>query len=150
MKYRIFCLLLTLTISVFAQTSILIYDFKATGLNEATVSAIHELFKAELTEFGYNCADASGEVCTDANCAAEGAKKTGTNQALYGTLSRLGDKIIVSIYVADVTGANIHTDKLTSETVENLDVVVGRLARGISEGKQVQVVFAEDLPHPGL
>ncbi len=130
--------LLILAIAVFgcfAQTSILIYDFKSADLEQSTVSAVHELFKSELTELGYSCFDAPEDaICSDGNCASEGAKKAGAQQALYGTLSRLGDKIIVSIYVADLSGATVHSDRLTSEFVENLDIVVGRLARGIAEG----------------
>ncbi len=129
-------LLIALVATGIAQTSILIYDFKATGMDEATVSAIHELFKAELSQRGYNCKDAFGEVCTDATCAAKGAKNAEAQQALYGTIFRLGEKIILTIYVADNAEKIIHTDKISSETVEDLDAVVARLARGIAEGKQ--------------
>jgi len=135
---NLFLLLVVLAIATtFAQTSILVFDFKSTGLDDATVASVHELFKSELTEYGYSVIDAPGkEICQDDACAAQAAKKEGTAQALYGSLSKLGDKIIISIYVVDPSGAKVHNDKLTSESVENLDVVIGRLVRALFEGKK--------------
>ncbi len=142
MKKSVVLLFFALVFCAAAQTSIIIYEFTATGLDAATVSAFSQLFTSELTGLGYSCKDApSGEMCTDAACAAAGAKAAGTQQALYGSLSKLGEKVIVSIYVADASGATVHTDKLTSTSVEDLDVVIGRLARGMAEGKKAEEVL---------
>jgi len=142
MRITIFLILFGTAISICAAPSILVYDFKATGLESSTTEAVRELFRSDLTEYGYAVRTAtSGEICTDAACAANGARGAGTELVLYGSLAKLGDKIIVNIYVADSSGNIVHTDKLNSETVEDLDVVVERLTRGIAEGKKAGEVI---------
>ena len=137
----VICLMVSMAAGVFAGTSILIYNFKSTGLDEATTDAVRELFKSDLAEKGYSPLDAGGEVCGDDRCASAGAEKFGAEQALYGSLAKLGEKIIVNIYVADRAGKSVHSDKLTAETVEDLDVVMERLSQGIAEGKKAADVI---------
>ncbi len=136
MKKIIFAGIFLVTV-VFTQTSILVFDFNSTGIDEATVFSVHELFKTELSDYGYNVRSAPrGDVCEDDECAAQGAVEAGTQEALYGSLVKLGDKIIVNVHVVDNTGNRVHSDKLTSESVEDLDVVIERLVKGIYEGVQ--------------
>ncbi len=118
-----------------AQTSIMIFDFTSTGLDDATVFSVHELFKSDLADLGYSVRSAPrGEFCEDDACAAQAAKEAGVHQALYGSLSKLGEKIILNVYVVNHDGSRAHSDKMTSESVEDLDIVIGRLAKGIATG----------------
>ena len=135
-------MMILISLSAFASTSILIYEFKSTGLDKATTDAVLELFKSNLAELDYSTMEAAeGEICNDDACASAGAQKYNAQQALYGSLAKLGDKIIVNIYVTDRSGRSVHTDKLTSQTVEDLDVVVERLSIGIAEGKKAGEVI---------
>jgi len=128
---------LVLITALTAQTSMLIFDFKSTGIDDATVASIHELFKAELNDLGYSVRSAPrGDLCEDDPCAAQAAKEAGVQQALYGSIAKLGGKIILNISVVNHDGSKAHSDRLTSETVEDLDVVIERLARGISTGQK--------------
>lgn len=132
---RITLLSLILITALIGQTTILVFDFNSTGIDESTVFSVHELFKTELSDYGYSVRSAPrGDICEDDECAAQGAEEAGTQEALYGSLVKLGDKIIVNVYVVDTTGKRVHSDRLTSETVEDLDVVIERLSKGIYEG----------------
>ncbi|MCK5833870.1 hypothetical protein KAH81_09420 [bacterium] len=127
-------ILMALSIACFSANSILVYSFKSTSLDQGTVEAVKEILKAELTDNGYSAREAGEEVCNDAACASAGAIEYNVDQALYGSLAKLGEKIIVNMYIVDRDGNNVHSDKLTSETVEDLDIVISRLVKGFVEG----------------
>ncbi len=132
---RNFILVLTvLCVATLSASSILVYNFKSTSLEPGDIEAVKEIFKSELSGKGYSVRDAGDEICNDAICAANGASESGLEQALYGSVAKLGEKIIVNIYIVDTTGKELHSDKMTSESIENLDVVIERLVEGITGG----------------
>lgn len=61
----------------------------------------------------------------------------GAEFAIYGSLSQLGNKILVEVNVIKVVTAEmVFTDRLSSQTIEDLDTVIRRLARGIATGQK--------------
>ena len=134
-------ILFALAAAISAQ-QIMIFEFKATGVDEATEFAVRELFKSELADHGYSTMEApEGQICNDAACAVGFMKGTMADQALFGSITKLGQKLIVNINVVNTEAQIIHTDKLSAASVEDLDTVIERLARGIAEGKKAGEVI---------
>jgi hypothetical protein len=74
--------------------------------------------------------------CDDATCAAIAGESHGASQVIYGSLNRLGDKIIFSIRaLRSGDAAPSYRDQLTATTEEDLDTVVRRAADGFVAGR---------------
>ncbi len=95
-----------------------------------------DLLKSELTaQTGASFADAP-TACQDVPCAVQAGRDTNTGVALYGALSSLGAKIIVTVTSVDVArGEAVMSHRLTATNVEDLEAVATRIAKGIATGK---------------
>jgi len=140
---KILFLLIIFSSIVIAGNSILVYTFKASGVEPSTIEAIQDLFISELTGIGYEAISPAVENdnCFESKCAAQGALENKTDEALYGTINKLGDKLILSIFLVNSSGELIHSDKMNSQNVEDLDVVIERLVQGIYQGKSSKEVI---------
>ena len=76
--------------------------------------------------------------CTDVACAAEIGEKLGADQVVFCSLSRLGEKIVIQYGLADVASRKgLIMDNTTSETVEDLEAVMKRVAASIVSRKPI-------------
>lgn len=75
---------------------------------------------------------------TDKECAIKIGNELNADQVLAGNLSALGDKIIVQYFLVDVpTSEDIIIDQITATNVEDLEVVMKRIAKSVSENKSI-------------
>jgi len=75
----------------------------------------------------------SDEICDDGDCAREIGEKLDVPEVLICKLNRLGEKIIVQYQLIDVkSGKNILSDRATSLSLEDLDMVMKRIAISVS------------------
>lgn len=123
----------------------LVLPFRSFGVSDTTTLVSRELLVGDLKDLGVEIvlADsgqpplpAGAEGCDDPGCAAELARQHGAARVIYGSLGRLGDKIIARLNVLDVGEAAPHyRDQLTATYVEDLDRVMRRFAEGIASGQ---------------
>jgi hypothetical protein len=122
-------------------------NFKAVGVENNMIEVISELLGSELASYGYTIVSQDiieenlGRTieCQNKTCAAEIGRTTGLEKVIFGAVTKLGEKYIVSaVVVESQTGEIVFSDKVTSKTTEDLDVCLSRLAKSIVEGKEVE------------
>jgi hypothetical protein len=75
-----------------------------------------------------------GIPCNESECALEIGKKLGASQVLGCQLSALGEKIVVQYFLVDVaTGREVLIDQVTAANVEDLEVLMKRVAKSVVE-----------------
>ncbi|MDH4210556.1 MAG: hypothetical protein OEV79_03840 [candidate division WOR-3 bacterium] len=150
----------------FALTMILILPFaahaakygvlhlKPVGVSYATTETVASLLTSDLTNLGHTVLNpdamdaAAGEVleCYQTTCAVEAGMQANVEQVIYGSVSTLGEKHIVQLSVVNVaTGQIIWAGSLAAKSAEDLDTVVKRLAKSISERKKVEETVEVEL-----
>lgn len=125
-----------------------VFDLQPIGVDPATVQATGQLLRNDLAGTGRFSVVEEGEMqrvlgqgtmCYDSRCAAESGRRLGAHKALVGSLSRLGEKIIVELRLVDVASAQVeYSDRMASTTVEDLDAVIQRMAKSVASGKPVE------------
>jgi hypothetical protein len=120
------------------------FRFKSVGVGEDLVDATMMLFKGALEEEGkYQPVSAAGEVgdieCYEAPCAARYGRMQGFDKAIVGSLTQLGFKVIVRVHLIDTeSGDVIFTEQGVSDTEEDLDMVLARLAKSVTTEKKFE------------
>lgn len=80
-----------------------------------------------------------GATCTESECALDLGRKLNASQVLGCRLSALGEKIIVHYFLADVpSNHEVLIDQVTATTVEDLEVVMKRIAMSVVGGGSVE------------
>jgi hypothetical protein len=104
----------------------------------AAIATFRELLRSDLAaaepdaHFVQSSEDAP---CGDAACAAAAGRRLGVARVVYGSVSTLGRKLIVTLEVADVSaGRVVARDRMTIDRVEDLEPAAARLARALSAG----------------
>jgi TolB-like protein len=121
--------------------SLVILPFYAKGIDRTTVSTAEEILRLEMENISTkNIALANSAMfpntdssCTSTDCAAELGKQLKADQVVSVQMLTLGQKLIIQYYLIDVDQKTILlADKLTSTSVEDLDVVMKRMAISIT------------------
>ncbi|KPK63195.1 hypothetical protein AMJ83_08105 [candidate division WOR_3 bacterium SM23_42] len=124
-----------------------VLHLKPVGVSYATTEAVATLLTSDLINYGHTVLnpdamdDAVGDIleCYESSCAAEAGLAANVEHAIYGSVSRLGDKHIVQLSIVNVlTKEVVWAGSLAAKTAEDLDTVVKRLAKSISEGKKAE------------
>lgn len=126
-----------------AQT--LVLPFRSVGVNDTTIMVSRDLLLGELQGMGLPLVSANSngallpsgpEACDNALCASTLGRDNGATQVVYGSLSKLGSKVIVRLNVTRVDETMpFYRDQLTAISVEDLDAVMRRFAEGIVQGR---------------
>lgn len=140
-----------------------VLHFKSVGVSYATTETVASLLASDLSNYGHTVLnpdamdDAAGEVlkCYGSECAADAGAVAEVERVIFGSVSTLGEKHIVQVSVVNVaTREVIWAGSLAAKSAEDLDTVVKRLAKAISEGKtaeetiEVELVTAEEEKAP--
>ena len=150
MKQARLAVLLWLTVVGFAARAgaeplqTLVLPLRSTGVDETTVAAVGDLLRAELENRGVALVPSSrlhglpqGETaCDDVECANAAAATVGAGRVVYGTLTRLGSKVVFQVRALWI-GETMpdYADQLTASTEEDLDVVCRRVAESLAAGR---------------
>jgi hypothetical protein len=129
-----------------SSNRIVLLPFQSIGMDETTVQASESILRYEIEK--RSSMDLSPEddtkklsecdAFTDMSCAIEIGKRLNAEQVIACILIALGDKIIVKFRLVDVTSEKIlFTDEITSMFIEDLNVVMKRMAKSIVEYKSV-------------
>jgi hypothetical protein len=130
--------LLALLLAPAAWASTLVLPFQTVGVDEETATVAAALLREDLQALGVSIVPASSSSALlsgteDPVAAADAARGAGADRVVYGTLSRLGGKIICRVHALKVgENAPFFNDQLNSLTIEDLDVVMQRFAEAIA------------------
>lgn len=130
--------------AVSASDDVLVFEFKGIGVDYDLIQAVTSIFVGALAEEGrYQpvfAAEVVGDAqCYDVSCAADLSKEAGYDRAVTGTVTRLGSKLIVRVQLVDAGRKEItFSDDGVSQTEDDLDVVLSRLAKSLSTGKKME------------
>jgi len=147
-KFIIISLLLFLLIQIpiFAQDStqsnIVIIPFQPKGLDSMYTQTAESIFRIEYNKLSkmniisreITLRNLPEKNCSNLECAIETGNKLNAVQVFGCNLSALGEKIIVQYYLLSLPdGKEIILDQTTSLTVEDLEMVMKRIAKSVAE-----------------
>ncbi len=145
-KWLVLVMILTLPLTGHAAKYGILH-LKPVGVSEATAETAANLLAGDLIGLGHTVFNpdamdaAAGMVieCYQTACAADAGAVAGVERVIYGSVSTLGDKHIVQVSVVSVATRNVvWAGSLAAKSAEDLDTVMKRLAKSISEGKKVE------------
>ncbi|MDP3150499.1 MAG: hypothetical protein Q8N83_15355 [Ignavibacteria bacterium] len=123
------------------QGSLVILPFYVKGVDRTTISTAEEILRLEMENLSMkNISLANSSMlpnadtnCTSTECAAAWGKQLKADQVVSVQMLTLGQKIIIQYFLIDVEQKTVLlADKLTSTSVEDLDVVMKRMAISIT------------------
>ena len=123
----------------------LVLPFRSVGVSDTTIFVSHDLLEGNLEDLGVSVLRAStlstpilsgALACDLPECAAELGRQNQAGQVVYGSLSKLGDKIIARVSVVRVGETEpFYRDQINALTEDDLDRVMRRAAEGIAAGR---------------
>lgn len=123
----------------------LVLPLRTLGVDEQTAHVSRELLAGSLADLGLEVTSSAPDAepppsgagaCDETACAIELGRRHGATQVVYGSMSRLGTKIIVRLSVLRVDeSVPYYRDQLTATAEEDLDKVMRRFAEGIASGR---------------
>lgn len=148
-----------------AQTAkTLVLPFRTVNMSDATAAISRDMLEHELQDRGLDIVslrsvseDLHGgpDACDEPECVRAIARAVGVTQVVYGSLSRLGEKILARIYVLRIDEPSpFFKEQLPATYEEELDTVMRRMAEGISSGRSssdqttVDSVILEETAQP--
>ena len=146
-------LLISIIILAFSQfgnltaQTIAVLPFYSLGIDEVSIETSESILKNELQKLGQINVTPIEEVkailgdkpCTEVTCAAAIGKETSSDMVLVTSLSKLGEKIIIQYNLVDVNSeTSIVVDNTTSKSVEDLEIVMKRIAKSVIEQKPLE------------
>jgi len=139
---------------VSAQETLAVLPLKGTGVESSAQETVYLLLLSDIKQFNKYIVLPESEIlplldngeCSDAICAAEIGRQVKASKVAFGSLNKLGEKIIFQYDLVDVaSGMTLLSDNLTALRVEDLDRVTKRVAASI-----VQQIPAEKTVEFGL
>lgn len=130
--------LLALALASGAQASTLVLPFQTVGVDDETATVAAGLLREDLQALGVVVAPIPADFLVpagadEAAAAAAAAQTAGADRVVYGSLSRLGEKIICRMHATRVgEAAPFFNDQVNAMTVEDLDIVMKRIAEAIA------------------
>ncbi|MCK4576326.1 hypothetical protein KAU34_07955 [candidate division WOR-3 bacterium] len=142
----IVALLCILPFLLYAE-KIAVLDFKTIGVDPSLAEATTALLRTDLASYK-NLTVIEKSVmegipgvkleCENKKCAADIGSRINADKVVYGTISKLGEKYIISAFVVKVSSKSIvFQDRITATSAEDLDITSKRLAKSIATGKKV-------------
>lgn len=122
-----------------SDTKIAVFRFEPIGVDETTSKIAAELLRGELSSKDGFYAIVGEDVCKTPQEASRLGKQLTADKAVIGSLSGLGAKIVVRASLIDIETANVEfEDQIVSATIDDLDMVMKRLALGLIQKKKYQ------------
>ncbi len=147
-----FLILIGFTGIIAAQERVIVFDFDNVGVDEQTVIAASQIFRNELNATGKFVVISKRDVetklaekgiidfsCFDIGCATEYGYSVGAENAIIGSLTKLGEKItadasLISVYEKQIT----FTDRFSAISLDDLDVTLRKLAKAVANREKIE------------
>lgn len=113
--------------------------FAVQNVSPATAATFRQLLRNQIaTRNGARFTDLETG-CTDLPCARRAAAPTSASVVVFGSLGRLGRKVVVAVTAARVSGGPpLISETLSVDREEDLDVAAERLGEALASGRQVE------------
>jgi len=127
-----------------------ILPFRTTGVESYTEDAFYEFLEDELTYYDHRVVSpyeiehylGGRVVCYNKDYAADYGSSLGLEKVIFGSITRLGEKYVISVVVVKSrTGEVLLSDKTTLENEDYLDDYVYSLAESIEEEVYGNMVY---------
>jgi hypothetical protein len=141
---RLFLLILLLSAGfhqfAYAQETLAVLPLRGIGIEVSAQETVYQLLLSDIKQFNkYTIVPESDIIplldnrdCTDAACAVEIGTKANASKVAFGSLNKLGEKIIFQYDLVDVaSGKTLLSDNMTALRLEDLDQVTKRVAASI-------------------
>jgi TolB-like protein len=137
-------ILAILQASNLSAETIAVLPFYSLGIDEISIQTAESILKNDIQKLSSlhiisqekTIESLAGEQCTEVVCAVEIGKELDADLILIMNLSKLGEKIIIQYNLVDVNkGQSTVMDNTTSNTIEDLEVVMNRIAMSVVEQK---------------
>ncbi len=134
-------------VSNLSAETIAVLPFYSLGIDEISIQTADSILKNEIQKLSSmqiisqdkTIASLEGEECVETVCAVEIGRELNADLVLITNLSKLGDKIIIQYNLVDVNmGQSVVVDNTTSRTIEDLEVVMKRIAISIVNKKPLE------------
>lgn len=138
-------LILILASTLWGQSGVrlIVFSLQPLGVDEVTAGTASNLLKDFLEGTQKFEIITPREDCYSIDCAIQLGRELHADKAVIGKLAKLGDKLLVSLSLLDIHTNRVEfTDRLKSDSVEDLDIVLERAALGISEKKPFRETIA--------
>jgi len=122
--------------SVFAQQWVML-DFQSRQVAPDDAAMFRDLLQTELSKAMGVQFSRSEVACTDALCAAGVAKTVGASSAVYGSVGRLGERVIVTVELVDADGSLRRSERMGVSQIEELETVATRIAAAFASNQDV-------------
>jgi len=122
-----------------AQARWAIDRFAEQGVGAGTASTFRQLLRGQIaSRNGASFSDLDSG-CGDSQCARAAAAPSHAEVVVYGSLGRLGSKVVVSVTAVRVQdGSTLASETMGVDRVEDLDTAATRLAEAIVSGKHLE------------
>jgi hypothetical protein len=113
--------------------------FAVQDVSPSTASTFRQLLRNQIaTRNGARFTDLDAG-CSDLPCARGAAAPSGAGVVVFGSLGRLGSKVVVAVTAAQVAdGRVLFSETLSVDRVEELDVAAKRLAEALATGRGLE------------
>jgi len=113
--------------------------FAAEGVDGTTAATFQQLLHGQIASRTAGALTDLGSRCQDTECVRQGALKAGAEVGVYGTLGRLGSKVVVTATAVEAqSGRALHSQTISVDRVEDLDDAADRMAEALVSGKKVE------------
>lgn len=130
-----------------SQNRMLILPLQSIGIDQTSIQTVELLLKQEIQKSSTiqiihekeTLKIVSEEPCEEVSCAVEIGAKLNADQVVFGSLNKLGEKIIFQYTLVDVATKKVLVkDKATSVSVEDLDMVIKPVAMSIVKQQPIE------------
>ena len=113
--------------------------FATQGVDGATAATFQQLLHGQIASRTSGALTDLGSGCQDTDCVRAGAGKVGARVGIYGTLGRLGSKVVVTATAVDAqSGQALRSETISVDRIEDLDDAADRMAEALVTGKRVE------------
>jgi hypothetical protein len=113
--------------------------FAAQGVDGTTAATFQQLLHGQIASRTSGPLTDLHSTCQDTGCVQAGAGKVGARVGVYGTLGRLGIKVVVTATAVDAqSGRALRSETISVDRVEDLDDAADRMAEALVTGKRVE------------
>ncbi|HUV29724.1 MAG TPA: hypothetical protein VMY05_01345 [Acidobacteriota bacterium] len=135
-----------------AQERAVVFDFAGIGIDAQTIQAATHIFRNELAATGKFSVIQKGEMeaalaeegitdftCHEVACAADYGYKTGAENAIIGSLTKLGQKITAEVKLVSVVRKEVvFDDRFSAGSLDDLEVTLRKLAEAVAQRRQIE------------
>ncbi|TET46331.1 hypothetical protein E3J62_04590 [candidate division TA06 bacterium] len=139
-------ILLLTQVTVQAKVKMVVLPLRSIGVEETSTQTAYLLLRQEIGKLGKHEVVSDALVretvdptpCADVACAADIGRELNAAEVVFGSLNKLGEKIIVQFTLVDVATRKASLiDNITAMSVEDLETVMKRVAKSIVKRQPV-------------